>query len=66
MVALVSFIVTLTNINSVMGEKHQKTIKMISLIIGILATFASLYQIIIRLLVVVPTGNVGVVELFGK
>lgn len=65
-VALVSFLVTFTRINSVMGERNQKTVKIISLFIGILATFASLSQIIVRLLVIVPTGNVGVVELFGK
>jgi regulator of protease activity HflC (stomatin/prohibitin superfamily) len=63
--ALVSFVMALNNGN-IAGENNQKRVRSICLLIGTLATFAAIYQLIFRFLIIVPAGQVGVVETFGK
>ncbi|MCU0538163.1 MAG: prohibitin family protein [Hydrococcus sp. Prado102] len=65
LVTLVAFLVAL-NSKNLAGEKNNKTIRAIALLIGVLATLLSFYQLISRFLVIVPTGEVGIVEVFGK
>ncbi len=62
---LVAFLFVL-NSNTFGGESSRQKIKAIAFLIGILAACASLYQIIFRWLVVIPAGEVGVVEVLGN
>jgi len=64
--ALVAFLVALTKVNNIAGESNKNTIKAIALLIGIIATLTSIYQLIFRFLIIVPAGTVGVVEVLGK
>lgn len=63
--ALISFIIAL-NKSGVAGEKNEKSVKLIALLIGTVATLATIYQLIFRFLIIIPAGQVGVVETFGK
>lgn len=63
--ALVAFLITFRN-TGLGGETHQNKVKAIAFLIGCLAAFSAIYQIIFRFLVVLPAGEVGVVETFGK
>lgn len=63
--ALVSFLVAI-NSQKVAKEKNQKIVRSLGLLIGVLATFASIYQLVFRFLVIIPAGKIGVVETFGK
>ncbi len=48
------------------GELHQEKVKKIALLIGFLAVLSSIYNILFRFLVILPAGEVGVVETFGN
>lgn len=63
--ALIAFIVALNN-PDIAGEENKKSIKAIALLIGIICTLISVYQLIFRLIIIVPAGTVAVVETFGK
>jgi regulator of protease activity HflC (stomatin/prohibitin superfamily) len=61
---LVAFSVALVS-SDVAGPRNGRTLRAIALLIGFLAAIASIYQLASRFLIVIPAGNVGVVELFG-
>ena len=61
---LVAFSVALVS-SDVAGPRNGRTLRAIALLIGFLAAIASIYQFASRFLIVIPAGNVGVVELFG-
>jgi regulator of protease activity HflC (stomatin/prohibitin superfamily) len=63
--ALTAFLVAANSKNFV-SEKNSQTIRAIAILIGILATLVSLYQAIFRVLVIIPAGEVGMVEVFGQ
>jgi regulator of protease activity HflC (stomatin/prohibitin superfamily) len=63
--ALIAFLVAL-NSKNLAGEKNRQTIRAIALLIGVLALLLSLYKFISRFLVIIPTGEVAIVEVFGK
>jgi regulator of protease activity HflC (stomatin/prohibitin superfamily) len=48
------------------NEHTQKIVRSLSLLIGILATCSFFYQLVFRFLVIIPAGQVGVTETFGK
>ncbi|NJM86888.1 MAG: prohibitin family protein [Hydrococcus sp. RU_2_2] len=62
---LIAFLVAL-NSKNIAGEKNNKTIRAIALLIGGLAGLLSFYQLFSRFLVIITTGEVGIVEVFGK
>ena len=63
--ALVAFLIAFQN-PSLGGEVHKKKVKTIALLIGCLAVLSSIYNILFRFLVILPAGEVGVVETFGN
>ncbi|AFZ35949.1 SPFH domain, Band 7 family protein [Stanieria cyanosphaera PCC 7437] len=63
--ALISFIIAL-NKSEIAGEKNKQLVRTIGLLVGIIAAFATIYQLIFRFLIIIPAGTVGVVETFGK
>jgi regulator of protease activity HflC (stomatin/prohibitin superfamily) len=63
--ALMAFLVAFSA-NTLAGEKNRQTVRAIALFIGTLAALASLLQFFSRFLVIVPTGEVAIVEIFGK
>ena len=63
--ALFAFLIAFQN-PSFGGEEHKKKVKNIALLIGCLAVLSSIYNIIFRFLVILPAGEVGVVEIFGN
>ena len=63
--ALVAFLIAFQT-PGLGGEVHQKKVKTIALLIGCLAVFSAIYNILFRFLVILPAGEVGVVEIFGN
>ncbi|NJO94123.1 MAG: hypothetical protein HC820_06775 [Hydrococcus sp. RM1_1_31] len=63
--ALIAFLVA-ANSKNFATEKNSQTVRAIAVLIGILATLLSLYQAIFRVLVIIPAGEVGMVEVFGQ
>ncbi|MBW4620918.1 MAG: prohibitin family protein [Cyanosarcina radialis HA8281-LM2] len=63
--ALVALSIAFRNPN-IAGEKNRDLVRAIALLIGILAALASIYQLVFRFLVIVPTGKIAVVEVWGK
>lgn len=63
--ALVAFIIALQSSN-VVGERHQEKVKNLALLAGILASLATVYNTLFRFLVILPAGEVGVIETLGK
>lgn len=63
--ALIAFLVA-ANSKNFASEKNSQTIRAIAVLIGILATLLSLYQAIFRVFVIIPAGEVGMVEVFGQ
>ncbi|MDJ0731982.1 MAG: prohibitin family protein [Crocosphaera sp.] len=63
--ALVAFLIAFQN-PGLGGEVYQKKVKTIALLIGCLAVLSSIYNILFRFLVILPAGEVGVVETFGN
>jgi regulator of protease activity HflC (stomatin/prohibitin superfamily) len=63
--ALISFIIALNNAE-LAGEKNKNLVRSIGLLIGTIATLATIYQLIFRFVIIIPAGKVGVVETFGK
>lgn len=48
------------------NEKYASLVRSITLLIGFLATLATIYKVIFRFFTVIPVGEVGVVEILGK
>ncbi|MEA5509147.1 prohibitin family protein [Crocosphaera sp. UHCC 0190] len=63
--ALIAFLIAFQKPN-LMGENQQNKVKNIALLLGISASLFSIYQIIFRFLVILPAGEVGVIEVLGK
>ena len=63
-VSLSAFSIALVS-SDVSRSRNGRTIRGIAVLIGILAAIASIYHLTARFLIVVPAGNVGIVELFG-
>lgn len=61
---LVAFSVALVS-SDVAGPRNGRTLRAIALLIAFLAALVSIYQFASRFLIIIPAGNVGVVELFG-
>ncbi|MEB3309831.1 MAG: prohibitin family protein [Snowella sp.] len=63
--ALIAFFVFL-NASKIAGEKQQKLLQILSFFISLLAFVTLIYKSVSRFLVVIPTGEVGIVERFGQ
>ncbi len=63
--ALVGFLVFL-NAPKVAGEKQLRLVQALSLLIGLFAFLTFVYKSVSRFLVIIPTGEVGIVERFGQ
>lgn len=64
-VALISFYISF-NQQNLAGENNQKNVSSISLLIGLIASCLAFYQLASRVLVIIPAGQVAVVETWGK
>ena len=62
---LVAFLIVLQTPN-LGGEINKNKVRNIAFLIGVLAAIYSAYQLIFRFLVILPAGEVGVIEVFGK
>lgn len=62
---LVAFLIVLQTPN-LGGEINKSKVRNIAFLIGVLAAIYSAYQLIFRFLVILPVGEVGVIEVFGK
>lgn len=62
---LVAFLVFL-NAPKVAGEKTLRLVQTLSLLIGLFAFATFVYKSVSRFLVIIPTGEVGIVERFGQ
>lgn len=63
--SLIAFIFALSKSNGT-KEKNHRNVRAIALLIGTIAAFLAIYQLIFRFLVIVPAGTVGVVETLGQ
>lgn len=63
--ALIAFLIAFSN-DKVAGEKNRQLTKAIAILIGTIAALSALFQAISRVLVIVPVGEVGIVEVLGK
>ena len=63
--SLVAFTIALVRAD-IAGEKYRASVRSILLLVGAIATIATLWQFVDRFLVIVPSGNAGVEEVFGK
>lgn len=55
-------IVVFFSSNRISNQRHRLSVRAIALLIGTLAVFSSLF----RTLIVIPAGNIGIVDLFGN
>lgn len=63
-VSLSAFSIALVS-SDVSRSRNGRTLRAIAVLVGILAAISSIYHLTARFLIVVPAGNVGIVELFG-
>lgn len=63
--ALVSFVIFLT-LKGQEGDSRNKVISSLALVIGLLASATLIIKALLRFLMVIPAGEVGIVETLGK
>jgi regulator of protease activity HflC (stomatin/prohibitin superfamily) len=63
--ALVSFVIFLT-LKGQEGDSRNKVISSLALVIGLLASATLIIKVLLRFLMVIPAGEVGIVETLGK
>ncbi|WP_224409738.1 SPFH domain-containing protein [Oscillatoria salina] len=64
-IALIAWIIVYTP-EQIAVEKNRQTVRAIAFLVAILASLISLYRVMWRFAIVIPAGNVGVVEVFGQ
>jgi regulator of protease activity HflC (stomatin/prohibitin superfamily) len=62
---LIAFLVAF-NSKNLAGEKNSNTLRAIAFLIGALLALLAISQFIFRFLIIVPAGEVGIAEVFGK